>query len=106
MGRSIRAAMALSALLAASCNSSDSSGPAGPPTVVSRFPSNGATNAEAGTYVLAAFDRSMNAATITPSTFTLTLAGAPVPELIFYSDGTHTRPRRRLSCQATRTMRR
>lgn len=82
--------MALCALLAAACNSSDSGGPAGPPTVVSRFPSNGATNAETGTYVLAAFDRGMNAATITPSTFTLTLAGVPVPELVLYSDGTHT----------------
>jgi hypothetical protein len=61
-----------------------------PPTVASTSPAAGATGVARSTSVTATFSRSMDPATISASTFTLTGPSGPVPASVAYDDTTHT----------------
>jgi hypothetical protein len=60
------------------------------PSVVSTIPANGATNVAINTPISATFNMSMNAATITSSTFTVTGPGGAVAGTVSYSGLTAT----------------
>jgi len=61
------------------------------PTITGRTPADGATGIDRGTTVTATFSRSMDASTITSSTFTLTKAGgAAVAGTVSYDSGSLT----------------
>jgi hypothetical protein len=65
--------------------------PPPPPTVTSTTPGNGATGVSTATTVTATFSRSMDATTITTSSFTLTPSGgSPVAATVSYNSGTNT----------------
>ncbi len=63
-----------------------------PPTVVSRFPTNGATNVALNSTVMITFSEPMNNATLNTTTFTLVVTGngAPVPGSVGVSGNTAT----------------
>lgn len=78
------------------------SGPGSPPTVLSRTPAAGATGVFTDAAVTARFDRKLDPATVTSSTFTLQPAagGAAVPATVSYDAATRTaslQPTSRLS---------
>ncbi len=61
------------------------------PTVTSTVPNSGATNVNVGNALTATFSQPMNSATITSSTFTLSVTGgAAVAGTVIYSTGTST----------------
>ncbi|MBA3465293.1 MAG: DUF3494 domain-containing protein [Deltaproteobacteria bacterium] len=60
------------------------------PTVISTFPINGAMNVPVGTNVTATFDRIMNGATLTMSTFTVMQGATPITGAVSYSGTTAT----------------
>ncbi len=60
------------------------------PTVTSTAPPNGATGVATGNQLAATFSEAMNPATISATTFTLKLAGAPVAGAVTYSGTTAT----------------
>jgi hypothetical protein len=65
--------------------------PPGPPTVTSKSPADGTTGISTGTTVTATFSRSMDATTITSSSFTLKPSGgAAVAATVTYNSGTNT----------------
>ncbi|MGH7627903.1 MAG: Ig-like domain-containing protein [Gemmatimonadales bacterium] len=62
-------------------------GPDGELRIVAVTPAEGATDAEPAGQVLARFDRPIDAATLTPSTFTLTRDGTALASAVSYDPG-------------------
>jgi hypothetical protein len=61
-----------------------------PPTVISTFPVDAATNVAAATAVTATFSKAMASLSLTNATFTLTLGAVAVPGVVTYFDDTAT----------------
>jgi hypothetical protein len=63
---------------------------AGPPTVSSTTPANGATGVGTSAAITATFSRAMDATTITGTSFTLSAGGSSVPASVSYNSSTLT----------------